>query len=291
MQLAIHTGAHFTEEERLMKCLLRNNSAFSKRGIAIPGPSKYRRLLKQTLDALKNTQAAEGARDILLDAIIDEDDVNRLIISNAHFFGAPRAAVRSGIMYPSAPERMIQIRNLFPDDEIEMFMALRNPASLLPAMYEQSPKTSISGYLGVRDPCDIRWSDTLYSIRNAVPDVAITVWCSEDTPLIWAQILREIAGLESDHGVVGEFDLLKEIMSSEGFGRFEAYLKSHPGMTETQKRRVISAFLDKFALEEEIEDELDLADWTEELMDDMTDVYDEDMLEVQRIPDITFIAP
>lgn len=73
--------------------------------------------------------------------------------------------------------------------------------------------------------------------------------------------------------------------------RFAAYLKSHPDMTEIQKRRVISAFLDKFALEEEIEDELDLAGWTKDLMDDMTDVYDEDMLEVQRILGITLIAP
>lgn len=73
--------------------------------------------------------------------------------------------------------------------------------------------------------------------------------------------------------------------------RFAAYLKSHPDMTEIQKRRVISAFLDKFALEEEIEEELDLAGWTKDLMDDMTDVYDEDMLEVQRIPGITLIAP
>lgn len=73
--------------------------------------------------------------------------------------------------------------------------------------------------------------------------------------------------------------------------RFAAYLKSHPDMTEIQKRRVISAFLDKFALEEEIEEELDLAGWTKDLMDDMTDVYDEDMLEVQRIPGVTLIAP
>ena len=73
--------------------------------------------------------------------------------------------------------------------------------------------------------------------------------------------------------------------------RFAAYLKSHPDMTEIQKRRVISAFLDKFALEEEIEEELDLAGWTKDLMDDMTDAYDEDMLEVQRIPGVTLIAP
>ena len=58
-------------------------------------------------------------------------------------------------------------------------------------------------------------------------------------------------------------------------------------MTEMQKRRVISTFLDKFALEEEV----DLAGWDDDMMDDMTDVYDEDMLEVQRIPGVTLIAP
>lgn len=195
MQLVIHTGAHFSEEERLMKCLLRNKDSFSKKGIAVAGPGKYRRLLKQTLDALRTAPAADGARDVLLDAIMDEEDADRLLLSNAHFFGAPRAAVRGGILNPSAAERMIQIRKLFPDDEIEMFMALRNPATLLPAMYEQSPKPSMVNYLGVDDPCEIRWSDTLYAVRDAVPDIAITVWCNEDTPLIWPQVIREIAGL------------------------------------------------------------------------------------------------
>ena len=291
MQLAIHTGAHFSEEERLMKCLLRNKDSFSKKGVAVPGPGKYRRLIKQTLEALKTAPAAEGARDVLLDAIMDEEDADRLILSNAYFFGTPRAAVRRGMLYPFAAERMAQIRKLFPDDEIEIFMALRNPVTLLPAMFEHSPKPSMTSYLGVDDPCDIRWSDTIHAIRNAVPDLAITVWCNEDTPLLWPQIIREVAGLELGEEIVGEFDLLNEIMSKEGMQRFATYLKSHPEMTEIQKRRVISAFLDKFALEEKTEEELTLAGWTEDLMDDMTDVYEDDMLDVQRIPGVTLIAP
>ena len=47
MQLAIHTGAHFSEEEQLMNCLLRNKGSFSKKGVAVPGLGKYRRLIKQ----------------------------------------------------------------------------------------------------------------------------------------------------------------------------------------------------------------------------------------------------
>tara|TARA_B110000090_G_scaffold114148_1_gene127351 strand:+ start:271 stop:594 length:324 start_codon:yes stop_codon:yes gene_type:complete len=105
---------------------------------------------------LRTAPAADGDSDALLDAIMDEEDADRLLLSNAHFFVAPRAAVRGGILYPSAAERTIQVRKLFPDDEIEMFMALCNPTTLLLAMYEQSPKPSMANYLGVDDPYEIR---------------------------------------------------------------------------------------------------------------------------------------
>jgi hypothetical protein len=121
----------------------------------------------------------------LLDAIMDEEDAERLILSNAYFFGAPRAAVRRGILHPFAAERIAQIRKLFPDDEIEMFMALRYPAPLLTAIFEHSPKPSMTSYLDVDEPCDIFRSDTMHAIRNAAPDFTITVWCNEDTPLLW----------------------------------------------------------------------------------------------------------
>ena len=40
MQIIVHTGAHFTDDDRLIKCLLRNKDDFSKRGIAVPGPGR-----------------------------------------------------------------------------------------------------------------------------------------------------------------------------------------------------------------------------------------------------------
>lgn len=58
MQIILHTGAHFTEEERLIKCLLRNQEEFSRRGIAVPGPGRYKKLLKDTLNALRDGPAA-----------------------------------------------------------------------------------------------------------------------------------------------------------------------------------------------------------------------------------------
>lgn len=291
MQVILHTGAHYTDEDRLMKCLLRNKGDFAKRGIAVPGPGKYRKLLKDTFNALKNAPASPDARDILLDAMLDDEKADRLILSNTHFFGAPRAAIRRGVMYPMAPDRITNMCQLFPNDQIEMFMAIRNPASFLPAVFDHSPHDQFADFLGGVDPRELLWSDTLKRIREAVPDVPITVWCNEDTPLIWAHILHNMAGLEHDEKIVGEFDLLADIMTSEGMKRFRTYLETHAVMTEIQLRRVISAFLDKFAIEEMLEEELDLPGWTDELVAEMTDIYDRDLLQIQRMPGVQVITP
>jgi hypothetical protein len=291
MQVILHTGAHYTDDDRLMKCLLRNKGDFAKRGISVPGPGKYRKLLKDTFNALKEAPASPDARDILVDAMLDDEKADRLILSNTHFFGAPRSAVRQGVIYPMAPERIANMSQLFPFDQVEMFMAIRNPASFLPSVFDNSPQDQFADFLGGVDPREIRWSETLARIREAAPDVPITVWCNEDTPLIWAQIIRDLAGLEHGEKIVGGFDLLADIMTREGMKRFRAYLKTHAVMTEMQKRRVISAFLDKFAIEEEIEEELDLPGWTEQMVDEMTDIYDEDLIQIQRLPGVQVISP
>lgn len=291
MQLVLHAGAHFTEEDRLLRCLLNNKGDFSKRGVAVPGPGKYRSLLRDTIAAMVDAPPAPDARDVLMDVILDDENADRLILSHMFLFGAPRAVVRDGLMYCLAPERMAQLATIFAQDDIELFFAMRNPASFLPALFSQAPQEDMDTFLRGADPYTIRWSETFAQIRMAAPDVPITTWCFEDMPMIWAQIIREMGGLEHGEKITGGFDLLSDIMSPEGMQRFRTYLKSHGGMSEVQKRRVIAAFLDKFAIEEEIEEELNAPGWTEDVINTMTDIYEEDVLAVARIPGVTVISP
>lgn len=291
MQVIFHTGAHYTDEERLLKCLLRNKEDFAKRGVSVPGPGRYRYLLKDAFKAMQTAAPSPEARDVLIDAILDDEVSDRLILSNAHFFGSQRFAVGQGALYPDAAERMAQLQLLFQFDQIEMFMAIRNPATFLPAVRNKVSNRKFQEMMGDTDPRELRWSDTILRIREAVPEASLTIWCNEDTPLIWAQIIRELAGLEHSEKITGGFDLLNSIMSKEGTKRFQAYLQKHPDMSEVQQRRVIAAFLDKFALEDMVEEELDLPGWTNELVDELTDSYDEDVFRIQRIPGVQLIAP
>lgn len=291
MQLVFHTGAHFTEGERLTKCLLRNKEAFSEKGVSVPGPGKYRKLLRQTISAMSENSPASGARDVLLDAILDGEMTERVLMSNANFFGGPKAAIRKGTLYPDASEHIAHLAHIFREDELELFMAVRNPATFVPACFAKSSKSDLTDFMRGTDPRDLRWSDTFVRIRQAAPEIPITVWCNEDAPLLWSQVIREMGGLEHGEAVIGGFDLISDIISEEGMTRLQAYLKSKPEMSEIQIKRVLVAFLDKFALDEAIDEEIDLPGWTNELIDELSEVYDDDVLALGRIPGVTLLSP
>lgn len=291
MQLVLHTGAHYTEEDRLLKSLLANHAQLTDMGVLVPNPNNYRNLFRDTLNAMYKASASDSARDVLLDAVLEDSQAERVILSDANFFRTPATAVIDGMIYPAAPVRMMRMAQLFPNDELQIFMGIRNPATLLPILHEVSADNSDVHFWGDKDPLDIRWSDTLALLRDSAPEIPVTVWCNEDAPLIWGTILREMSGLPANIPLVGEFDLLETIMQPEGMKRFQSYLAAHPQITGAQHQRVIAAFLDKYAIIEELEEELNMPDWTDELVEGMTENYDSDLLRIQEIPGVRVIAP
>ena len=92
MQVILHTGVHCTDEDKLLKGLLRNADSWRHEGVAIPGPSRYRNLLSEAVNALAGKQPDPDTREILLDAFLsaDPDSVSRLILSHQNFFSVPQ---------------------------------------------------------------------------------------------------------------------------------------------------------------------------------------------------------
>lgn len=291
MQVVFHTGAHNTDGGRLLKCLLNNKEDFGRRNVAVPGPGKYRTLLKESFAALDQAAPSEDARDVLVDAILDEETTDRLVLTNEHFFGSARFALGDGQLYPLAAVRMRQLDTLFDTDEIELCMAVCNPATFLPNVLSRAAPEQQAQLLAATPPQDLLWSEMFTRIRYALPDMPITVWCNEDTPVIWPEVIRAVAGLEPGAKFNGGFDLLREIMSREGMRRFRAYLRDHPDLNDAQKRRVMIAFLDKYALDEKLEEELDLPGWTSDLIEELTEIYDNDIQVLSEIPGLRLIAP
>lgn len=291
MQIAFHIGANCTDEEKLLKSLLKNVDGFSAQGIKVPAPGKYRRLIRETIQALDGAQPEPDTREILLDTILDDEKCNRIVMSHDLFICVPRRVLENGVLYHLIHQKLGGLRDLFPDDEIEIFLSMRDFATWIPAVFNDSPLDNFDTFMNGVDPFSLRWSDLIQRMQTIAPNASFTVWCNEDTPLIWAQLIRELAGVDPLTPIKGGFDLLSSILSPTGMKHFVAYLKAHPPQTEAHKRRIITAFMEKFAMPDAIEYEIDLPGWTAETVGRLTALYDADMQVIEQMPGVNFIAP
>ena len=292
MQVAFHLGAHCTDEERLLKTLLQNKGVLAENGISVPGPGRYRKTVVRAAQKLRGQEASEDSRDMLIDAIVDDDSAHRVILSFEDFICAPDHIFENAMLYDKAGYMPMWLRNVFAGHPVEIFMAIRNPATFIPAAYRHEDQTArdIMAFLDGANIDQIRWSDVVLSIQESIPDCPVTIWCNEDTPLIWPEVISRIAGTGDGVDLAGAYNIIAPIMKTEGMRRLRAYLSSHPPKNEIQRRRVLAAFLDKYALEDAIEEDLDVPGWTPELVEQMTRDYEEDLSEIAELPGVTFIA-
>lgn len=291
MQIAIHLGAHATDDDRIIRCLMKNREALAQHGIAVPGPRRYRQSIGDILAALQDKVPSEGVQEALLDSFLDQDDVSRVIMSWPGFLAMPRWAVYGSQLYIAADEKVAALAALFPTAEIEFYLAIRSPSTFLPGLKREVQSGDLESILGDQDPLALRWSDTVSRISRGAPHARLFVWCDEDTPILWPEILREIADHPDDLALDGLFDWYKDFVTPQGHEIMTRWLRERPPMTDDQRRRVLMAFLDKFSRPEAIEVEATLTGWTDDLIEELDAIYEADVAQIATMPGVDFLRP
>jgi len=293
MQLAIHLGAHSTDEDVLLKTLYSNRPVLAEAGIVVPPRRRYATFLRETYERLDGDAPGPEVSKLIREKIMATDDSKRIILSSDRFLSEFTTVFDEGMIYQAAGANSASLAALFPEDEVSFFLATRNPASFIPAVFrhpaQQQP--DFGTYMDGTDIRDIRWSDVILAIRETNATCPITVWCNEDTPIIWPEVIRAVTGLPPEAELEGDHGVAQGIMRREGFARMLDYLAGHPPQTALQRRRIVQAFLDKFVLPEALEEELDAPGWTDDLVQELSESYEEDLYEIQRMAGVTFIQP
>ncbi len=290
MQIVYHLGAHFTDEGRLVKSLMANQDLLKSEGVAVPDPKAYRYPLRDLVISLNGQSASPSEQSEFLNAVLDDPSAERLVLSWDSFLALPPWVLKSTI-YPAAAERVHAFAQIFPGDEIEFFLALRNPATLLPLLYQRNKPDSYDAFLGGCDPYDLRWSEVIARILDKNPHVQLTVWCDEDTPLIWPEVLRSVAGLPADQPLAGEHDLLSHLLSPEGIKQLEGQLKTNRPSSIAQRREIVAGLLQEFALPDRMTMSFSMPHWDQDMIDDLTEIYEEDVANIIQSGAVTFIHP
>lgn len=289
MRIVYHLGAHCTDDERLLRCLLKNRQVLGDQGIVVPGPARYRALLRDTAITLNGQPASRETQALVLDQIMVEDRAERLVLSWENFLSFPQWAL-SDRLYPAAAERVRAFTQIFPDIEAEFHMAIRNPATFLPELLTKQRDKTYEQFMAGLAPTDVHWSDVIEDMIEANPGVPFTIWCDEDTPLIWHEVLEAVSGHAPGTVLTDRDALLTQIMSADGLAQLNACLADHPPQSPAQRRQIVATFLEKFALPDQIEMDLDLPGWTEATVADLTAAYQQDVAHIRSLPCVTVLS-
>ena len=291
MQVVFHLGAPCTDGDMLIQSLLKNRLRLAQAGIAVPPPSRYRAVIRDTARTLKGEPANQAVQDALREAIIGDAQVDRLVLSDARFIAINRLVVQRAQIWPMVERASAYLRALFPGTQTEFFIGLRDPGTLIPDLFKSSRFSNFTEFTENMQPQALAWSEMLRRLQAAHPDAGITVWCNEDTPLLWGDVMRGMAGVAATADLDGTLDLAESIMARDGFDRMQAWLAEHPTSDATQQSRVLAAFLERYALPDEVTEELNLPGWTQKLMAELSANYDEDVDVIARMPGIRLITP
>ena len=291
MQIAHHIGAHGIDEDRLLKSTLRNADALVKNGISAPSPASYRSLIRTTIQGLDGAQPAPDTRNVLLDSIVEDDNATRLILANGNFICVPNRIFEHGVFYPQAESKTRALRSLFPDDDLSLFFSIRHPATFLQDILRRPKAAAFASFLGIMHPADIRWVDVVRRIQAGAPNAQITVWCEEDTPLLWPQLIRRFSGIPAALPISGGLDALDGLMQREGFTLLRDALNANPAASEHARQNMIADFWESHAIPDADIAEIDLPELGPQMVQAMTENYDADIAEIATMDGVTLVLP
>ncbi|MFM7335117.1 MAG: hypothetical protein ACKO1H_12035 [Tabrizicola sp.] len=290
MRIVYHLGAHCTDDDRLVRCLLKNRALLAEQGIVVPSPTRYRKLLRDTISQLRGAAASEETEALILDQIMDEASADRLILSWTGFLGFPAYAIKDGL-YAHGGEKLWAFTQIFPDIEAEFCLAIRNPATYLPDLRKRSLLKGHEDPIQGLDPFSLRWSEAVQQILDHSPNVPLTVWCDEDTLLIWPEVLAAVSGHAPDTVLQDTDELLGILLTEAGLARYHAYCREHPPQSVSHRRRIVTAFLEKFGRPDRLADEIALPGWTDEVVEELTQGYLADIERIAQMPGVRLIEP
>ena len=172
MQVAIHFGTHGTEPERMIRTLMENRDWLLANGVEVVPPGRYKGVLDESLSSLKGGDAPPEMEEVIYDALMESDNVRRMVISQASLIGTPPRCIGPGGLFPFSGPRMRSVAGLFPSAEVEVSLAIQNPALQIPHLVSRMPDPSFERVLGKCDPRQLRWGPAMQRIVDALPKAA-----------------------------------------------------------------------------------------------------------------------
>lgn len=291
MQVAIHAGAAFTEADRLLRSLQKNSDALTQEKVGYVGPRRYRQVFRPVFEGLGKGPVEVEAYQRLKSILPSSETTRRVVFSSDSFAGDPAITLQEGQLYPLAGRRMELLEQAFPDHRIELFLALRNLGSFIPKLLMSLPDTSRDSVIRDTDLSCLNWIGMIEDIRDLAPNVPVTLWCNEDTPLIWGDIVRTVADLNESTELSDEHELLLSLLDDPGRTEAQALINQENRHEKPVLREKLAQIFEDHAQHDKVEEEVDLPGWSSEIVDAFSELYEQDVAKLETMPGVRVLRP
>lgn len=293
MRITLHIGAHHTRTPRLVGAMKSSERAFKRLNIATPSPTHYRPIITTELARLDGLPPIVEEEDAVLAQILGEHvEAENLIMINEDWAGERNTMFKGGQLYTGIGTSVLRVAELFSQHDLHISMAIRNPAFLInAALTAPSTPASLNWFLKSNNPMELSWVAPVEQVQKAVPNAQITMWCEEDTPLIWPRVIRKLANVSDDTPVRGALAAVMDSLKPEGVTRFRTFLRNHTLTSSLQYERAVLAFLDKYADESVMTASCNVPGWTAETVHDLSLNYEDDIAALAAKDNVNFILP
>lgn len=291
MQVAIHAGAFFTDEGELIKLLKANTQALRQNEAAIWAFRAYKHTFRPALGPVGDRPPPETTLQNFRNLMPAGRTVNRAILCSETYIGERPTALMDGQFYPQAGSRLALLDQIFSDSQVEIFIGLRNPASYIPRVLMALSAPERERVIRSTDLSCLSWLTTIEDMRDLAPDVQITLWSNEDSPLIRGDVARALIGLQDDVPLNTEYDLLASLVSDAGQREIEQLTQQNLPPNDPELKAGLALIFQEYALPDAIEEEVELPGWDQDIVAAFTELYEQDVARLQSMPEIRFIKP
>ena len=140
-------------------------------------------------------------------------------------------------------------------------------------------------------PLQLRWRLAIQKLVRSVQGRRLVLWCHEDVPLIWPEVVRLIGALPDGVPLAGNMPYMYDLLGASGMEKLRAAMAGRDQTNVAQRRQIYSEVLAAHALPEVLDQTIDLPGWTQELVDQVTENYRADVAEIAVLPGVEFILP